>query len=258
MRPLYLSIASALTGSGGPAAEEKESPEFTRGPKEGMRNVYSEVDGATFNVRGGNYLVDGIKQKSGVNAMDLLEVEMFKSQSGKVENYAERKESAVWRKTAEGDTRFKLMIVFQTTTVHMVVTWAVNEEAIKHDAPFHRMWEEYLDGTSEFRSERLKVIPRVIDGNFLLRRVLGEKPGILGRRLAMRYYKTDHYLEVACDTVSSNFGNKIMSACLDHASKLTIDLGFIFEGRTDEELPERIFGSFRLSKPNLNHAKVLT
>ncbi|KAJ8902785.1 hypothetical protein NDN08_006105 [Rhodosorus marinus] len=239
-----------------PPAKEFET--FQEGPLDNSKNAWSGVRGETFRVRGKNYLSDRVKQQSAPNAFDLVEVEVFKSTNGKVENYAACPESAIARARKNGDERFMLMVVFQTVTIHLVVTWRVEPKVLDDDLVMKDLWEQYLNGSEEFRTKRFKVIPRIVDGAGSLKRLVGEKPGLLGKRLNFRYRQTDTHLLVICDTATSSFASRITQACMDQASRLTIDLGFLIEATEANELPERVFGAFRMSKPNLPHAKPLT
>ncbi|KAJ8902786.1 hypothetical protein NDN08_006106 [Rhodosorus marinus] len=238
--------------------KEFEFETFQEGPLEGSKNAWTCCAGETFRVRGKDYLTDKVKEPSAPNAFDLVEVEIFKSTTGKVENYAMCPESAIQRARKNGDKRFMLMVVFQTMTIHLVVTWAVEPRVMDEDPVMKDLWERYLNGSEQFRTERFKVIPRIADGGFFLRRLVGEKPGLLGKRLSFRYHQTESHLLVVCDTVTSSFASRITLACMDQASKLTIDLGFLIEATATKELPERLFGAFRMSKPDLDGAKPLT
>lgn len=56
------------------------------------------------------------------------------------------------------------------------------------------------------------------------------------------------YLEGDCDIASSNMAFVLVSLLLQYAKHIVIDLGFAIEAREEDELPEAVLGTVRLSR----------
>jgi len=68
----------------------------------------------------------------------------------------------------------------------------------------------------------------------------------MGRKLKIRYFQTNNYLEVALDIGSSIVAWKSTQLALGYAKLLTVDLGLVLEGQDVEELPEQVIGIARI------------
>lgn len=56
------------------------------------------------------------------------------------------------------------------------------------------------------------------------------------------------YIEADCDVASSSIAHMLVSLLQQYAKYIVIDLGFAIEPRTDEECPEMVLGTVRLSR----------
>ena len=64
--------------------------------------------------------------------------------------------------------------------------------AMLHDqsTPFGRLARPFFFGDDDdFRDDHFKLIPRVVEGNFIVRNAVGTKPTILGRKLKQHYFR---------------------------------------------------------------------
>ena len=122
------------------------------------------------------------------------------------------------------------------------------------------------DDTS--RNKVLKLVPSVVKGPWIVERVVGGKPVIVGNKLPVSYtyYQHQHqqyqpaaanniesgggggnqtYLEVDLDIVSSATARRILSIVKNYTRGLVLDLGFVIEGQQEDELPEQMLGAIR-------------
>ena len=113
------------------------------------------------------------------------------------------------------------------------------------------VWEQFLDGTDEFRNQRWKIIPRVAQGPWVVKSAVGTKPALLGLKVDQSYFKGDRYIEVDIDVGSSKVATMLTGLIMASMRQLTIDLAFTLEGRSEDELPEQIIGTIRLSNVDL-------
>ncbi|CAM9339038.1 unnamed protein product [Ectocarpus sp. 4 AP-2014] len=109
----------------------------------------------------------------------------------------------------------------------------------------------------DFRNQRFKLIPSVVSGPFIVRKAVGNKPALLGRKVSQRYFRGPGYVETDVDVGSSMIAEKIVSLCRGYAKALTVELGICLEGRCDEELPETVMGVIRLVKVDIDMAEPL-
>ena len=115
-------------------------------------------------------------------------------------------------------------------------------------------------GNDDFRNDRFKILPNVPDGaNWLVRRAVGGKPGLIARYMDIKWHQDDYFLEATLDIANSYMASKILSVVKGYAKSLVIDLAFMLEARDIEELPERVLCAFRLHHVHLdeiNHMDV--
>ncbi|XP_042388052.1 protein ENHANCED DISEASE RESISTANCE 2-like [Zingiber officinale] len=100
---------------------------------------------------------------------------------------------------------------------------------------------------------RLKLIANIVQGPWIVRTAVGEQAiCILGRAVSCKYTSGLNYIEVDVDIGSSIIANAIVHLAFGYVTILTVDLAFLIESQTEEELPEQILGAVRFS--NLNPA----
>ena len=112
--------------------------------------------------------------------------------------------------------------------------------------PDSSLLSRFIKGSDNFRNKRLKLIPKIVSGNWFVRKVVGSKPAILGTKgLGMKYYVTDKYLEIDIDLTKSRIANGIWSVVQQYAESLVVDLAFVIESQHMTELPETLLCSVR-------------
>jgi hypothetical protein len=113
---------------------------------------------------------------------------------------------------------------------------------------FDVLLSEFLDGSDDFRNCRFKCIPRVADGGWLAKKVVNGTPAILGQKIKQHYFRDvqRNYLEIDVDLNSSMVAGKILSVVNGQAASLVVDLSFILQGESADELPESLLSGVRL------------
>jgi hypothetical protein len=86
-----------------------------------------------------------------------------------------------------------------------------------------------------------------VEGNYIVRKAVGSKPSILGRKLKQIYHGTDRYMEVIVDIASDPIAQRVTKLAMGYLQSIVVDMMFVLEGNDEKELPERIFGGVRLS-----------
>ncbi|GBG31110.1 Protein ENHANCED DISEASE RESISTANCE 2-like [Hondaea fermentalgiana] len=103
----------------------------------------------------------------------------------------------------------------------------------------------FLEDTNEFRDQRFKLIPRINEGPFIVRKAVGSKPALVGKKLTQRYFRAKNVLELDLDIGSSSIAHRIVQLSIGYAKLLTVDMAFVIEGQDAEELPEQVIGLIR-------------
>jgi len=250
-------------------------------------NVWSEPHASTIKVRGPTYAKDGVKipseesmfavlgvdnfvkkeeskerRKSGGEAYEHLEGEEDDCRSG-TGSFMER-----WKSVCEevGLESVPFLLVF-----NFIVPWgnfqmylirpdADNGPFSTHhaDRPSEKAWKAFLEGDTAYRNTVLKFIPRIIAGPWMVKKMVGTTPAIIGQKLPVSYSGSieENYLEVSLDvTQGPALGNTIANTVAGKADVVTVDLGFVLEGHDgDGTLPEQMLGLVRLHHFNMKKA----
>jgi hypothetical protein len=116
----------------------------------------------------------------------------------------------------------------------------------------------YPHSTDDFRDKRFKLIPSIVEGPFLVRKMVGNTPAIIGAKLQQSYFhKANSYFELDVDISSDAVAKRVTGYAMGYAKNLIVDMGFVIQGQTRDELPERIFGAVRLQHVDMTAATKL-
>ena len=121
-------------------------------------------------------------------------------------------------------------------------------------APGERALCNFFLSDKDEKNAVWKIVPVVVEGPWVVKRVVGGKPAIVGKQLPITYtYQPPQpelgfaeYLEADLDIVSSAAARNILAVVRSSVQILTIDLGFVVQGNTKEELPEQMMAGLRL------------
>jgi hypothetical protein len=242
---------------------ETIDPRFTKltmDPPSLRLDAWSEPPAANYKVRGPDYLTNNVKVPSETSAFKLLTVDLVKvdapNMKGLCAHPGERIQKALRREQETGEKELPDFIfavnlcVPGTSYYHMVAYYGVDDiNVIKNkDTAFGRVAEPFFFGESdEFRDKTFKLIPHIVEGNYVVRKAVGTKPTLLGLRLKQKYIRTDRYCEVIVDIGSNSVANRIVKLALGVAKNLVVDMMFVLEGKQEDTLPERIAGGLRMT-----------
>jgi hypothetical protein len=78
-----------------------------------------------------------------------------------------------------------------------VAYFQADKSKIDEDTPFGRVARPFFYGNDdEFRNNRFKLIPKVVDGNMIIKMAVKDTPTLLGNKLKQYYYKSEYYFEL--------------------------------------------------------------
>ena len=213
-----------------------------------------------FFVRGKNYKVDRKKINAGKAAFRLIVVDVIETDSpmlgGICQHPTERVQRALRREAAGDKTAFPPFVVVINIALpgppfyHAIMMLAIDDMSMidgTDGTEFSNLCQQFFFGESdEFRDKTFKLIPQIVEGNFIVRRAVGSTPAILGTKLKQSYVRNDRFFELICDVGSSSVAAGVVRLSVGYAKTLTVDMAFVLQGDKEEHLPEKVFGACRM------------
>lgn len=137
---------------------------------------------------------------------------------------------------------------------HSAVFYFATEDPIPAGSLLYR----FLNGDDSFRNQRFKIVNRIVKGPWIVKKAVGNYSAcLLGKALTCNYHRGPNYLEIDVDIGSSAIASAILHLALGYVTSVTIDMGFLVESQTEEELPERLVGAVRVCQMEMSSATVL-
>jgi hypothetical protein len=208
---------------------------------------FQEPAAEDFMIRSTTYMVDHKKVKSQSALFKLIAVDLVET-SHNMQNLASHPENRVALAYARGGEKtFTLIYNFMIPGppfLSFSAYWKVDLDLVNADTPFGRIAKPFFFGDSdEFRDNRFKFIPKVVEGNFAIKMAIKDTPTLMGHKLKQYYHRTDHYLEIDVDISSSAVARNVTGLVLGYAKTLEIHMALVLQGETEDELPEVVMGT---------------
>ena len=222
---------------------------------------YGEPPASTFLVRSATYLSDKRKEPSKTALFKLIAVDLLDTPHA-MQNIAARPENRVALARARGTgPAFTLVFNFMIPGppfLSFAAYWDVDLAKVTADTPFGRIAQKFFFGDSdEYRNDRFKFIPKVVEGNFAIKMAVKDTPTLMGHKLQQYYHRTEHYFEIDCDLGSSSVARNVTGLVLGYARSLEIHMALVLEGRKEDELPEVIMGTCSADHVDVFNAMVM-
>jgi len=230
-------------------------------------NAFFEPQAKKFSVRGEKYLSDKIKIHSPDSllryvAADLLAVPGEKlthacSYPGSVPSlYPDRKFVVLnWQLPASPQFSFVVYYVFPTEEELNEYDSVLSEEDCEARKRAFALLEKFSSDevNDEWRNNRFKLIPQIVEGPWLVKKVTPSNvPALIGNKLTTTYHRGPNYMEIDVDITSSTAANSIWTVIHKTLASLVIDLAFVIQANEVQELPETLFGTVRISRVTLS------
>ncbi|XP_047969699.1 protein ENHANCED DISEASE RESISTANCE 2-like isoform X2 [Salvia hispanica] len=214
------------------------------------RNCWTLSNGNNFRVRSKRFCYDKSKIPAGKHLMDLVAVDWFKDKK-RMDHVARRPGCAA--KVASDKGLFSIVFNLQVpgSTHYSMVFYFVAKELVPGS-----LVQRFVDGDDEFRNSRLKLIPSVPKGSWIVRQSVGSTPCLLGKAVDCNYIRGPKYLEVDIDIGSSTVANGVLGLVVGVITTLVVDMAFLIQANSTDELPERLIGAVRVSHIELSSAIV--
>ena len=133
---------------------------------------------------------------------------------------------------------------------HLVFYYAIDDMSLidgSDGTPSSKLCNEFFfEKDDTFLDNTFKLIPQVIEGNFMVRKAVGSTPAIMGNKIKQTYCRGERFFELTIDTGSSSVAAGVMRICNGYCKMIVVDMAFLFEGYDESTLPERVLGCARL------------
>ncbi|KAJ4951591.1 hypothetical protein NE237_028423 [Protea cynaroides] len=242
-----------------PASDEEPTSEIDlscfsgnlrRDDRDNGRDCWRVSDGNNFRVRSKTFCFDKTKIPAGKHLMELVAVDWFKD-TKRMDHVARRQGCAVQVASEKGLFSLAINLQVPGSTHYSMVFYFVMKQLVAGS-----LLQRFVDGDDEFRNSRLKLIPSVPKGSWIVRQSVGSTPCLLGKAVDCNYIRGPKYLEIDVDIGSSTVANGVLGLVCGVITTLVVDMAFLIQANTVDELPERLIGAVRASHVELSSAIV--
>ncbi|KAM1263381.1 hypothetical protein ACFX13_029053 [Malus domestica] len=223
---------------------------LSKGKDETVTNCWTSPSGEGFMIRGKNYLEDNSKVMGGDPLLKLIAVDWFKVDKS-IDRFALHPRCLV---QSEAGKKLPFVLVFNLQVPSKPNYSLVLYYAADRPPNPNSLFAKFVDGSDMFRNARLKLIPSIAEGYWMVKRAVGTKACLLGKAVSCKYLRQDNFLEIDVDIGSSSVARSIIGLVLGYVTSIVVDLAILIEAREHAELPEYILGTARLNRLKLDSA----
>ncbi|XP_044461274.1 protein ENHANCED DISEASE RESISTANCE 2-like [Mangifera indica] len=205
---------------------------------------WSAGDPSAFLIRGENYLKDHRKIKAKGTLMQMVGADWIRSNER--ENDLGSRPGGLVQRYAERDgPEFFFIVNFQVpgSAMYTLALYFMMKTPIEDNPLLH----SFVNGDDAFRNSRFKLIPYISKGSWIVKQSVGKSACLLGQALEVNYSRGKNYLEAQVDAGSSTVARGVVSLVLGYLNNLVLEMAFLIQGNTEEELPEFLLGTCRLN-----------
>lgn len=230
-----------------------------------VEGSWGEPETNVFRIRGPTYLSDGVKIPARIAPFRLVGLDVYAMKDPlERNNLCARKGSFVEHKAGPEFTLVVNILVPTSSNLSCVMYFQPRTADWKEEYPtFATMLQQFMDGDDDFRNKRFKLIPRIAEGSFIIRGAVKSKPAIIGNKgVRMGYHKGvssigTPWFEIDIDVSSDPHARILTNLVIGGTKTVVVDLAFLFESQSTDELPETIFGTARYRRINLAKNKLV-
>jgi len=229
-------------------------------------NVLFEPSAPKFSVRGPDYLTNRVKVHSSESLLRFVAADLLSVPGAKLTNACsypgtlpalcpDRRFMVLnWQLPASPQFSFVVYYIFPTKQEIDIIDQQLSDEGREARKRGFALLERFMgdEVTGEWRNNRFKLIPQIVEGPWLVKKVTPSNvPALIGNKLTTTYHKGPNYMEIDVDITSSAAANGIWSIIHKTLASLVIDLAFVIQGNEIAELPETLFGTVRITRVSL-------
>lgn len=222
-------------------------------------SCYESAEASVFLVRGKHYLHDRKKVVAEDPVMQFVAADWLKSNK-REDHLASRPSHPIQKFLANQERNegrvpdpFFFIVNIQvpgSTTYSLALYYMITSPL--SDFP---ILENFVSGDDRHRNASFKLIPHIAKGPWIVKQSVGKTACLIGQALEITYHIDKTYIELDVDIGSSSVAKGVVNLVLSYLSNLVIELAFLIQANTEEELPECLLGTCRLM--NLDIAKAI-
>lgn len=205
---------------------------------------WATSDPSTFLIRSETYLQDQHKIKANGTLMKMVAADWLKSDK-REDDLAGRPGGIVQKYAAQDGNEFFFIVNIQVpgSSTYSLALYYMMDTPMEN-VPLLRC---FVEGDDAYRNSRFKLIPYISKGSWIVKQSVGKKACLVGQALEINYFRGKNYLELGVDIGSSTVARGVVSLVLGYLTNLVIEMAFLVQGNTEEELPEFLLGTCRLN-----------
>ncbi|OAY45877.1 protein ENHANCED DISEASE RESISTANCE 2 isoform X2 [Manihot esculenta] len=205
---------------------------------------WAAADPSTYLIRGKNYFNDGVKVNAKGTLMEIVGADWLRSDQ-RVSDLSSHPDSIVQKYAAQDRPEFFLVIniQFRSSTVYTLALYYMLKTPLE-ETPFLL---NFVNGDDAYRNARFKMIPYIAKGAWIVKQSVRKRGCLVGKALDVNYYRGKNYLEVEIDVASSIVARGLTNLVVGYMMNLVVEMAFLIQSETEEELPECLLGTCRLN-----------
>ncbi|XP_073293321.1 protein ENHANCED DISEASE RESISTANCE 2-like isoform X1 [Primulina huaijiensis] len=220
-------------------------------PKDSTFNMpcsWAAADASSFLIRDDSYLQDRRKMKAKGTLMEMVAADWLRSDK-REDHLAGRYGGIVQRYASQGGPEFFFIINIQVpgSATYSLALYYMLKTPLE-ETP---LLERFVNDDDAFRNSRFKLIPYISkvnsQGSWIVKQSVGKKACLIGQALEINYFRGKNYLELDVDIGSSTVARGVVGLVLGYLNNLVIEMAFLIQGNTEDELPEFLLGTCRLN-----------
>jgi hypothetical protein len=229
-------------------------------PNNNGSSCWSQPSHDIFHVRGATYLRDKIKVCSGPSPLTCRGVDVWITDNP--ERHIARHPSILGGRLNDVDT---FLVNFLLPFGNLVAYFEVPPLS-SFPSKLRTVWTKFLKGDQQYRDARLKLLPVVVDGPWIVKTAVGpgKSPALLGKAIPLQYFFRDPdgrsrkgIYEVDVIITASTIAKGILSVVKSQTKAVSIAFAFIIEAVEQSELPETVLCSFQVHSLHLEECPSL-
>jgi len=225
-----------------------------------MPSMWTEPDASSFRIRGETYNADKVKKPSAPSLFKLVAIDFFEVPEP-TPNISAHPRNRVSLALQRGDPAWVFVVNIMVPGppyLSFVAYMEGDKSLIYADTPFGRVAKPFFDGNDdEFRNNRFKLIPKIVDGNMIVKMAVKDTPTLLGNKLKQYYHKGENYFELDVDVGSSSVARNVVGLAMGYSKAIVVEMGFCLQGNEEDELPEVLMGGCTCVNVDASTAKKL-
>lgn len=228
-------------------------------PDNDAKSCWSQPPHHIFHVRSSTYLKDRVKEPSGPAPLTCRGVDVWLTDNA--ERHIARHPAVLGGKLGEEDT---FLVNFLLPFGNFVAYFSI-PPLIKFPKKLRNVWTKFLKGDQQYRDARLKLLPFVAEGPWIVRAAVGpgKSPALLGKVIPLQYFfqepdrKRKGIYEVDVIITASSIAKGILSVVKGNTKNVTLAFAFIIEASEQDELPETVLCSCQVHTLDLDQCPIL-